>query len=78
MCAGLTLENAKASFRKYSKDPGFEYLNQLADHVDLIGHVAMRNVIAPLFTLLSTTITYSLLFSDRNNSWKFDAEAPAS
>ncbi|XP_031786447.1 indole-3-acetaldehyde oxidase-like [Nasonia vitripennis] len=34
----------KVSFQKYSKHTGFEYLNQLADHVDSIGHVAMRKI----------------------------------
>ncbi|OXU29995.1 hypothetical protein TSAR_008941 [Trichomalopsis sarcophagae] len=44
ICACLTLENMEVSFQKYSKHTGFEYLNQLADHVDSIGHVAMRNI----------------------------------
>ena len=42
---GVTLEHAKEAFQKYSNDEGFEYLERLADHMDLIGHVSLRNVI---------------------------------
>ncbi|KAK2583672.1 hypothetical protein KPH14_009602 [Odynerus spinipes] len=36
----VTMEN----FEKYSKEKGFEYLRHLADHIDLIASVPVRNI----------------------------------
>ncbi|XP_008214986.2 indole-3-acetaldehyde oxidase [Nasonia vitripennis] len=44
VCSAVSLENMRACCQKYSKDDGFEYLNQLAYHINLIGHLAMRNI----------------------------------
>lgn len=32
------------TFEKYSKEPGFKYLQHLAKHIDLIASVPVRNV----------------------------------
>lgn len=39
-----TLTVAKNTFKKYSKDPGFQHLQHMANHVDVIASVAIRNV----------------------------------
>ncbi|OXU29496.1 hypothetical protein TSAR_010099 [Trichomalopsis sarcophagae] len=44
VCSAVSLENMRACCQKYSKEDGFEYLNQLAYHIHLIGHLAMRNI----------------------------------
>ncbi|XP_046483350.1 xanthine dehydrogenase/oxidase isoform X2 [Neodiprion pinetum] len=42
--ANLTLTKAMQSFKKYSTYKGFKYLNLLADHIDLIASVPVRNI----------------------------------
>ncbi|XP_008544021.1 uncharacterized protein LOC103568824 isoform X1 [Microplitis demolitor] len=39
-----TLTVAKNTFKKYSKDPGFQHLQHMANHVDVIASVAIRNI----------------------------------
>lgn len=40
----VTLTVAIETFEKYSKEPGFKYLQHLAKHIDLIASVPVRNV----------------------------------
>ena len=40
----VSLTMAKKSFEMYSMDAGFEYLRHLADHLDLVASVPVRNV----------------------------------
>ncbi|XP_061934259.1 uncharacterized protein LOC107992596 isoform X2 [Apis cerana] len=40
----VTLTVAIETFEKYSKEPGFKYLQHLAKHIDLIASVPVRNI----------------------------------
>ncbi|XP_076639451.1 xanthine dehydrogenase/oxidase isoform X2 [Colletes latitarsis] len=40
----VSLAVAMETFKKHSKDPNFEYLLQLASHIDLIASVPVRNI----------------------------------
>nr|XP_031846555.1 xanthine dehydrogenase 1-like isoform X1 [Nomia melanderi]XP_031846556.1 xanthine dehydrogenase 1-like isoform X1 [Nomia melanderi]XP_031846557.1 xanthine dehydrogenase 1-like isoform X1 [Nomia melanderi]XP_031846559.1 xanthine dehydrogenase 1-like isoform X1 [Nomia melanderi]XP_031846560.1 xanthine dehydrogenase 1-like isoform X1 [Nomia melanderi] len=40
----LSLTAVMETFNQYSKEPNFEYLKHLADHIDLIASVPVRNV----------------------------------
>ena len=42
--ANVTLTMMKNSFEKYMKEPRFEYLKQMAKHVDLVASIPIRNV----------------------------------
>ncbi|XP_012273308.1 xanthine dehydrogenase/oxidase [Orussus abietinus] len=42
--ANVTLTDAMKNFEKFSKDQGFEYLQHLAKHIDLVASVAIRNI----------------------------------
>ncbi|KYN05923.1 Aldehyde oxidase 2 [Cyphomyrmex costatus] len=41
---GLTLTTALQTFQKYSNDTGFKYLNQLAEHIEMIANIPVRNI----------------------------------
>ena len=40
----VTLSMAKSAFEQYMSEPGFEYLKQMAYHVDLVASIPIRNV----------------------------------
>ncbi|KAG5330334.1 ALDO1 oxidase, partial [Acromyrmex heyeri] len=40
----LTLTTALETFQKYSNDTGFKYLSHLAQHVEIIANVPVRNI----------------------------------
>ena len=40
----ISLTVAKNKFEKFSKEPGFGYLSHMANHIDLIASVPVRNV----------------------------------
>lgn len=42
--ANVTLSMAKEAFEKYANEPGFKYLDCMANHIDLIASVPIRNV----------------------------------
>ncbi|KAJ8675993.1 hypothetical protein QAD02_011779, partial [Eretmocerus hayati] len=42
--ANVTLTNAMLAFKKYAKERGFEYLNEMYEHVDLVATIPVRNV----------------------------------
>ncbi|XP_058788820.1 xanthine dehydrogenase/oxidase-like [Phymastichus coffea] len=42
--ANVTLSMAKTAFEKYSNEPGFEYLNRMAKHIDLVASIPIRNI----------------------------------
>ncbi|XP_018304122.1 xanthine dehydrogenase 1-like [Mycetomoellerius zeteki] len=40
----VTLTTAIETFQKYSNDAGFKYLNQLAQHAEMIANITVRNI----------------------------------
>lgn len=42
--ANVTLSTVKSTFEKYADSPGFKYLKGLADHIDLVASIPIRNV----------------------------------
>lgn len=54
----VTLNNLMNACQKYSNKPGFGYLQKLHDHIDLVAHVAVRNVRTNLSNLLFEFIVY--------------------
>lgn len=42
--ANVTLTMAKTFFENYKDTPGFNYLKQMADHLDLVASIPIRNV----------------------------------
>ncbi|XP_034939273.1 xanthine dehydrogenase 1-like [Chelonus insularis] len=40
----VTLSVAKHTLKKYSKEPGFQHLQYMANHIDLIANVPVRNI----------------------------------
>lgn len=43
--ANVTLSAAKTCFEKYKSEPGFEYLDAMSEHIDLVASIPIRNVI---------------------------------
>ncbi|XP_023247177.1 xanthine dehydrogenase-like [Copidosoma floridanum] len=42
--ANITLSTAKNLFSKYAQESGFQYLKQMAGHIDLVASVPIRNI----------------------------------
>lgn len=42
--ANVTLSMMKATCEKYMTEPGFEHLEKLAKHIDLVASIPIRNV----------------------------------
>lgn len=42
--ANISLNKTISIFYKMANDPSFSYLKKMADHIDLVAHVAVRNV----------------------------------
>ncbi|XP_014217161.1 xanthine dehydrogenase-like [Copidosoma floridanum] len=61
--ANVTLSIAKDSFEKYMTHPGFEYLKEMAKHVDLVASVPVRNI---------GTIAGNLMIKNNHNEFPSD------
>ncbi|XP_015110495.1 indole-3-acetaldehyde oxidase [Diachasma alloeum] len=59
----VTLSTVKNTFIQFCEDPGFHHLRQMADHVDLIASVSVRNV---------GTIAGNLMIKHKHNEFPSD------
>lgn len=68
----LSLTAVMDTFNEYSKKSNFEYLKHLADHIDLIASVPVRNVCIKVYNLSKYRKRYCYLIAGRHVSRKFD------
>jgi len=59
----ITLTTVLETFQKYSNDTGFKYLNHLAQHVEIIANVSVRNI---------GTIAGNLMMKHQHNEFSSD------
>lgn len=68
--ANITLTKAMSIFDSLSTKNGFQYLEQMRYHIDLVAHIPVRNVSQRINLLSSnilTTSTYFSLWMTRNS-----------
>lgn len=63
----MSLNKTISVFNKIANDPTFSYLKKMADHIDLVAHVAVRNVCTEKEQNINVPKN---TFADRNISWK--------